>query len=506
MKNYSIYPYKNNYALSDNKNVKNEVKNPKLYKNFNPENQAQNYQNIPQRNFKTQLASNFEEMNSFPSNNLKREQRTLENKNKSFPKTNKKINNLNENEDKDEVKKVDVPSNFDYYYHSTNISNQDNNKNNLNNEITQKNNNFYKKNIAYLKSDIENIIKKYRNRSTDPSKINRINPKEISSKNKNQNFSYDNKKRNYDLKGEIDNAFYSKNNSSKNNQIEDIIIQKKDKKDFYFNDCQNINKIKVNINSIKNNNYSNKNQKLTYEIDSKKGCLGCNKNIIANCQSNRSFGDNLIKEPNNIRKLLDGNYCKYELNCLKKKNQELEDEKNKYKNKNEIKQNQLNFLKDKCNDINQENVELKRENEELKRINDKLCAEKANEKKLNEKIKTLFIDNKLLVKKLNEFDLKNNQLNQELNEVKKAKIELENFKNSLNKQINELNNKIKLYNLKIEEKDKKIKDLEKNDKELKEQLNNKNKFEGKDNNIDIINKLTNNLLKIYNLKMSEKIY
>ena len=232
MKNYSIYTYKNNNSLSDNKNVKNEAKNPKLYKNFSSENQAKNYQNIPQRNLKKHLTSNFEEMKIFPLNNLKREQRTLENKNKSFPKTNKKINNLNENEDKDEVKIVDVPLNFNYYYNSTNI---DNNKN-FDNEITQKNNNnnndFYNKNKAYLKSNIEKIIKKKRNRSSNQNKIKIPNPKEITSKNMNHYNSFDYKRRNDDLKGKTDNIFYSKSNSSKTNQIEDIIIQKKIKKIF----------------------------------------------------------------------------------------------------------------------------------------------------------------------------------------------------------------------------------------------------------------------------------
>jgi len=343
---------KNNNKISDNKSYKNITNNSKLNKYFSIENQAKNYQDVSQRNLKKYNTSNFKETNIFPANKLKGEQRTLENKNKSSPKTNKKINNLNE--DKDEVKIVDVPLNFDYSYHSTNISNQDNN-NNFNNEITQKNNNnnkdIYIKNIADIKSDIENIIKRnnIRNRSNNHNKIDRKNP------NITHAISYDNKKRNNDLKGKTDNRFYSKYYSLKNNQFEDKIIEKKDKKDFLFNVCQNFN--------------TKKNNKLTYEIDNKKGCLGeflCNKNIIDNCQSNRRLSDSLIKVSNNCCKLFDGNECIYELNSLKKKNQGLEEEKNKYKNQNEITQNQLNFLNDKFNNISQKNVELIRQNEELK--------------------------------------------------------------------------------------------------------------------------------------------
>ena len=99
--------------------------------------------------------------------------------------------------------------------------------------------------------------------------------------------SFDDKKRNIDFKGKTENIFYPKYNSLKYNQFEDEIIEKKDKKDCYFNDTQNINKIKVNTSSKKNNHYLDKYKKLTYEIDSKKGCLAellCNnKNIIANC-------------------------------------------------------------------------------------------------------------------------------------------------------------------------------------------------------------------------------
>ena len=129
------------------------------------------------------------------------------------------------------------------------MSNQDNN-NNFNNKITQRNNNnnkdIYIKNIADIKSDIEKIIK---------SNIIRKKKKKISSKNINLSFSYDNRKRNYDLKGKTNSIFYFKYNSLKNNQFEDKIIQKKNKKDLLFNDFQNINKSKFNTSTKKNNNY-----------------------------------------------------------------------------------------------------------------------------------------------------------------------------------------------------------------------------------------------------------
>ena len=387
MKNYTSYTILKN----NNKTVKNIANNPKLNKYFSLENQPQNYQDIPRRNLKNNLTLNFEE-NIFPSNNLKREQRSLEDNNKSSPKINKKINSLNE----DEFEIIDVTLNFDYSDHSTNISNQNNNKN-FNNEITKNNHNNskdnYIKNIMGLKSDIENIIKKNRNRSSNPDKINRVNPKEISSKNTNHVLSNGNKKRNYDYKGKTDNKFYPKNNFLKNNQFLDKIIEKKDKKDCYFNDWQNIDKIKANSSSKKNNNYLDINQILTYEIDSNKGYneeLLCNNNIIDNCQSYRRLNQNLIKEPNNIEKLLDKNKCLYELCSFKRKSQELEEEKNRYKNQYENLQNQINFSNDKYNDISQKNAELIRQNEELKRINSKLCAAKNNENKLNEKINSLF--------------------------------------------------------------------------------------------------------------------
>jgi len=185
---------------------------------------------------------------------LKGEKRTLESKNKPSPNTNKKINNLYE--DEDEVKIADVPLNYDYSYHVTNMSNQDNN-NNFNNKITQRNNNnnkdIYIKNIADIKSDIEKIIK---------SNIIRKKKKKISSKNINLSFSYDNRKRNYDLKGKTNSIFYFKYNSLKNNQFEDKIIQKKNKKDLLFNDFQNINKSKFNTSTKKNNNYLSKYKKI----------------------------------------------------------------------------------------------------------------------------------------------------------------------------------------------------------------------------------------------------
>ena len=215
MKNYFSFNIPRNNKISDNKDVKNNIA---INKYFSLENQAPNYQNDSARKLKKHNSSNFNEINIFPPNNLKGEQRSLENKNKSSPKANKKTNNLNE--DEDEVKIVDVPLNFDYSYHS--------------------------------KSDIENIIKrnKNRNKSTNSNKINRVNPKEISSKNKNHVLSFDDKKRNIDFKGKTENIFYPKYNSLKYNQFEDEIIEKKDKKDCYFNDTQNINKIKVNTSSL----------------------------------------------------------------------------------------------------------------------------------------------------------------------------------------------------------------------------------------------------------------
>ena len=93
MKNYLDYMIsKNNNKISDNKSYKNITNNSKLNKYFSIENQAKNYQDVPQRNLKKYNTSNFKETNIFPANKLKGEQRTLENKNKSLPKTNKKIN------------------------------------------------------------------------------------------------------------------------------------------------------------------------------------------------------------------------------------------------------------------------------------------------------------------------------------------------------------------------------------------------------------------------------
>ena len=151
MKNCTSYFIPRNNKISDNKDYKNNIA---INKYFSLENQAPNYQNDSARKLKKHNSSNFNEINIFPPNNLKGEQRSLENKNKSSPKANKKTNNLNE--DEDEVKIVDVPLNFDYSDHSINISNQDykDYNKNKNNEITLKNNNnnndLYINNIVYI--------------------------------------------------------------------------------------------------------------------------------------------------------------------------------------------------------------------------------------------------------------------------------------------------------------------------------------------------------------------